>query len=112
MPTKTAKVRSRNVSLLVWIAWLSILMLITGLFIRIGGEMNNLWIIAGLFGLTAAVGLSESLKSELRSQQKLLDNYLAEARSDPLTGVANRCAFDCVQYFVGHQVVLVGLPRG
>jgi diguanylate cyclase len=59
-----------------------------------GAEFSNLWVTAGLFGLTAAVGLSESLKTELRAQKKLLDSYLAEARSDPLTGVANRCAFE------------------
>jgi diguanylate cyclase len=49
---------------------------------------------AGLFGLAAAVGLAEAAKCEVRAQNDLLSNYLCEARTDALTGLGNRRAFD------------------
>ena len=81
-------------SFLSLIAWLSVCLLAAGLLPKHGVALNSVWVFAGLFGLVSAVGLSQAVKSEIVTQQALLDNYIAEARTDPLTGVANRRAFD------------------
>ncbi|MDH3719512.1 MAG: GGDEF domain-containing protein, partial [Planctomycetota bacterium] len=84
----------RRMTFLSVVAWLSICLLVTGLFPSRHSQYGNIWVLAGLFGLAAAVGLSESAKSEARTQKLLLDTYISEARTDPLLGLANRRAFD------------------
>lgn len=83
-----------RLSFLTILALLSICLLVAGLFPSRDTAFGNVWIVGGLFGLSAAVGLAESAKSEVRTQKKLLDSYLAEARTDPMLGLANRRAFD------------------
>ena len=48
--------------------------------------------LAGLFGLIAAVGLSESLRTSANNN---LARLKASSTTDPLTGVGNRRLLDC-----------------
>ena len=80
--------RSSRFTFLSLIAWLSVCLLVVGLFPHQVESFGSVFTIAGLFGLVSAVGLSEVIKLELRT------NYIKEARTDPLTGVGNRRAFD------------------
>ena len=90
---KLSEKSARN-SILGIISWLSVCLLIVGLFPRISESLQHVWSIAGLFGLVAAVGLAEALKIESRDQEELLSSYASEARTDALTGLGNRRAFD------------------
>lgn len=76
------------------ISWLSVCLLVAGLFPRMSESLQYLWSIAGLFGLVSAVGLAEAVKVESRDQEELLSSYASEARTDALTGLGNRRAFD------------------
>lgn len=76
------------------ISWLSVCLILVGLFPEISANLGGMWLMAGLFGLAAAVGLGEAAKSEIQAQNDLLINYLSEARTDALTGLGNRRAFD------------------
>ena len=76
------------------ISWLSVCLLVIGLFPAISDSFQHFWTIAGLFGLVSAVGLSEALKIESRDQEELLSSYASEARTDALTELGNRRAFD------------------
>ena len=76
------------------IAWLSVCLLVVGLFPHQLGSFSNFFTVAGLFGLVSAVGLSEAVKSELRAHSELLTAYEKQVRTDPLTGLGNRRAFD------------------
>jgi diguanylate cyclase (GGDEF)-like protein len=76
------------------IAWLSVCLLAVGLFPHRMGSFASFYTIAGLFGLVSAVGLSEAVKSELRTHCELVTAYENQVRTDPLTGVGNRRAFD------------------
>ncbi len=75
-------------------AWLSVCLLVVGLFPQQIYSLGGFWTIAGLFGLVSSVGLSEAIKSEVRAQENLLATYVNEARTDALTGLGNRRAFD------------------
>ncbi len=87
------------------ISWLSVCLIIVGLFPEISAALGGLWLMAGLFGLAAAVGLGEAAKTEVRVHNDLLSNYLSEARTDVLTGLGNRRAFDsdCHQWQAAWQ---------
>lgn len=76
------------------ISWLSVCLILVGLFPEVSASLGGMWLMAGLFGLAAAVGLGEAAKAEVRVQNDLLSNYLSEARTDALTGLGNRRAFD------------------
>ncbi|MGE0374971.1 MAG: GGDEF domain-containing protein [Planctomycetaceae bacterium] len=76
------------------ISWLSVCLILVGLFPEVSASLGGMWLMAGLFGLAAAVGLGEAAKTEVRVQNDLLSNYLSEARTDALTGLGNRRAFD------------------
>ncbi|MCY2985833.1 MAG: GGDEF domain-containing protein [Planctomycetota bacterium] len=82
--------RSHRVAFLGLIAWVSICLLIAG-----WGQLeaNHVRILsfAGLFGLIAAVGLTESLRSETSLRFAKL---MASSTTDPLTGVGNRRCLD------------------
>ena len=76
------------------IAWLSVCLLGVGLFPHQLGSFSNFFTIAGLFGLASAVGLSQAVKSEIKAHSELLTAYEVQIRTDPLTGLGNRRAFD------------------
>jgi len=57
-------------------------------------SMSFVWMISGLTGLCAAIGLAESIKVDAKVQENLLSAYLHAATTDGLTGVANRQALD------------------
>jgi len=86
--------RSRRMSFLGLIAWVSVCLIVAGWYPQLSSNFGGLWVCVGLFGLASAVGLSECVKTEIKSHQQLLDSYISEARTDALTGVANRRAFD------------------
>lgn len=86
--------QSYRLTFLGLMAWLSVCLLVIGLFPQQMTGMGIFWVIAGLFGLTSAVGLSECVKAEIQAQDELLTNYVNEARTDALTGLGNRRAFD------------------
>ena len=93
MPT-TRQHHARRLSFLGLIAWLSVCLLVAGLFPHMNSSLNHVWIIVGLFGLVSAVGLTQGVKAEMRMQQKMLETYITEARTESLTGLANRRAFE------------------
>jgi diguanylate cyclase (GGDEF)-like protein len=85
---------SQRLAFLGLIAWLSVCLLVAGLFPAQMMSFGKIWVIAGVVGLVSSVGLSQAVKSEIRSQSQLLSNYIDEARTDALTGLGNRRAFD------------------
>jgi diguanylate cyclase (GGDEF)-like protein len=86
--------RSARLAFLGIIAWLSVCLIVVGLFPQSTFSLQRIWLVAGLFGLASAVGLSQAVKLELRRHKEVLNNYIAEARTDALTGLGNRRAFD------------------
>lgn len=82
--------RSYRITFLGLIAWVSICLLTAGWGQLETGHVRILSF-AGLFGLIAAVGLSESLRSE--SSLKFA-KLMASSTTDPLTGVGNRRCLD------------------
>lgn len=95
------------------IAWLSLCLLVVGLFPNHLSSFSNFFTIAGLFGLVSALGLSEAVKSEIRAHSDLLTAYAKQAHTDPLTGLGNRRAIDqdlnelAVQWSQGRQCCLL-----
>lgn len=83
-----------RLSFLGLIAWISVCLLTAGLFPNLDSSLGKMWMWSGLFGLTAAVGLSVAVKREFRARKELLDVYIAESRTDSLTGLANRRVLD------------------
>jgi diguanylate cyclase (GGDEF)-like protein len=75
-------------------AWISVCLLIAGWLPDMAGNLNSLWLISGLMGLVSAVGLAEAIKSDIRTQQVLLDEYMHAAMTDGLTGLSNRISLD------------------
>jgi diguanylate cyclase len=76
------------------IAWFSVCLLAAGLSSQgIHPALEMMCVFAGLTGLMSAVGLAEVLKSEARDHQQQFIALLAEARTDILTGLANRRSF-------------------
>lgn len=85
---------SYRLSFLGLIAWLSVCLVIAGWFPNLTPNLAKIWVLAGVFGIAASVGLLVSAKAEVRSQQQLLESYISEARTDALTGLANRRALE------------------
>ncbi len=75
-------------------AWLSVCLLLIGWMPELDHTFRTIWLISGLVGLVSSVGLSELIKTDIRSQEKLLSEYRHAAMTDGLTGLANRQAFD------------------
>jgi diguanylate cyclase len=94
MTTLGISKQSYRLTFLGLIAWLSVCLLVVGFFPEQVTRLGYFWIVAGLFGLTSSVGLSECVKSEIRAERELLTSYVNEARTDALTGLGNRRAFD------------------
>ena len=82
--------RSYRYAFLGLIAWVSICLLTAGWAELESGQVRMLSF-AGLFGLIAAVGLSESLESQSRIRFAKL---MASSTTDPLTGIRNRRFLD------------------
>ena len=82
--------RSYRITFLGLIAWVSICLLIAG-WGQLETSQVRILSFAGLFGLIAAVGLAESLRSE--SSLKFA-KLMASSTTDPLTGVGNRRCLD------------------
>jgi diguanylate cyclase len=85
---------SQRMSFLALIIWISLCMIAAGWLNHLDPSLRRLWASVGLVGLASAVGLAASVKMQLQSQKRLIDSYMAEARTDPLTGLANRRALD------------------
>lgn len=75
-------------------AWISSCLLIAGWLPELSGNLQSVWLISGLLGLVSAVGLAETIKSDVRVQEDLLNEYMHAAMTDGLTGLANRQALD------------------
>ena len=85
---------TRRLSFLGLIAWVSLCLIVAGWFPQLGSTLSEVWVCVGLLGLVSAVGLAQSVKTEILVQQQVLSEYISEARTDPLTSLANRRAFD------------------
>lgn len=85
---------SQRLAFLGLVAWLSVCLLIAGLFPAQAMPFGKIWVIAGMVGLVSSFGLSQAVKAEIRSQSQLILDYIDEARTDALTGLGNRRAFD------------------
>jgi diguanylate cyclase (GGDEF)-like protein len=75
-------------------SWVSVCLLIAGLSPDVHTPTSGLFVISGLLGLISAVGLAHVARSEARASQKLYLAYVSEARTDALTELANRRAFE------------------
>ncbi|WP_437224282.1 GGDEF domain-containing protein [Planctomicrobium sp. SH661] len=75
-------------------AWISCCLLVAGWMPELSGNLHAVWLISGLLGLVSAVGLAETIKSDVRVQEELLNEYMHAAMTDGLTGLANRQALD------------------
>jgi len=82
--------RSSRIAFLGLIAWVSMCLLVAG-WANLDPTQVRALSFAGLFGLIAAVGLSESLQSQARLRFATL---MASSTTDPLTGVGNRRVLD------------------
>lgn len=76
------------------VAWISVCLLVAGMYPELHRRLSSVWILSGLLGLAAAVGLAEVVKKELRAQAKLIEAFKTEAYTDSLTRLANRRALD------------------
>lgn len=76
------------------IAWVSLCLLVIGWGPPLGTTTSRLFACTGLVGLASAVGLAVRVKREMVQTRELLDAYMSEARTDPLTGLANRRALN------------------
>lgn len=83
--------RSHRIAFLGLIAWASVCLLLAG-WAPMEAAHTRAMSLAGLFGLIAAVGLSESLRTSANSN---LARLQASSTTDPLTGVGNRRLLDC-----------------
>lgn len=84
----------RRMAFLGLIAWVSLCLLVIGWGPPVGTRTSRLFAFAGLVGLVSAVGLQVRVKREMIETRELLDAYMSEARTDPLTGLANRRALN------------------
>ncbi|WP_437205558.1 GGDEF domain-containing protein [Planctomicrobium sp. SH664] len=75
-------------------AWISLCLLIAGWIPFTNEAISTVWMISGLMGLVSAVGLAETIKSDMRTQEVILQQYMLAAMTDGLTGLANRQALD------------------
>ncbi len=76
------------------IGWISLGIFVAGFTGLINGFLGNMWTLFGIFGLASALGLSETLKREVRALRQHVDSLVGEARTDVLSGLANRRAFN------------------
>ena len=76
------------------VGWMSVCLLIASWYPELSNELRILWMISGVTGLVSAVGLSEVIKTDVKSQERLLHEYMQAASMDGLTGLANRQALD------------------
>ncbi len=86
--------QNRRMAFLGLIAWVSLCLLAIGWGPPVGTRISRLFAFAGLVGLVSAVGLQVRVKREMIETRELLDSYMSEARTDPLTGLANRRALN------------------
>lgn len=75
-------------------AWLSLCLLLAGWMPVLDESLRPLWVLSGLAGLVSSIGLSQLIKTDILSQEKLLTQYREAAMTDSLTGLANRQALD------------------
>lgn len=75
-------------------AWISACLLVAGWLPELSGNLHSVWLMSGMLGLVSAVGLAETIKSDVRMQEDLLQEYMHAAMTDGLTGLANRHALD------------------
>lgn len=75
-------------------AWISACLLIAGWLPEFSGNLHSVWLLSGLLGLVSSVGLAETIKSDIRTQEALLNEYMQAAMTDGLTGLANRLSLD------------------
>lgn len=84
----------RRMAFLGLVAWVSLCLLVIGWGPPLGTTTSRLFACTGLVGLASAVGLAVRVKHEMVETRELLDAYMSEARTDPLTGLANRRALN------------------
>lgn len=75
-------------------AWLSLCLLLVGWLPELDYSFRPLWIFSGLIGLVSSVGLSQLIKKDIHTQEKLMVEYRRAAMTDSLTGLANRQSLD------------------
>ena len=76
------------------VAWISVCLLVAGMYPELHQRLSSIWILSGLLGLGAAVGLAEVVKRELRQQARMIQAFKTEAYTDSLTRLSNRRALD------------------
>lgn len=76
------------------VAWISVCLLFAGMYPELHRRFSAIWIVSGLLGLVAAVGLAEVVKREMRQQARMLEVFKTEAYTDSLTRLPNRRALD------------------
>ena len=86
--------RNQRMSFLGLIAWVSLCLLVIGWGPTLEPRIAKLLACTGLVGLASAVGLAVRVKHEMLETRELLNAYMSEARTDPLTGLANRRALN------------------
>ncbi|MBC8871636.1 MAG: GGDEF domain-containing protein [Planctomycetes bacterium] len=86
--------RRQRMAFLGLIAWISLCLLVIGWGPPLGSNTSRLLACTGLVGLASAVGLAARVKREMAETRELLGSYMNEARTDPLTGLANRRALN------------------
>jgi diguanylate cyclase (GGDEF)-like protein len=90
----SAKKFGNRLAFLGVVAWISICLLIAGMYPELHRRLSFVWVISGMLGLIAAVGLAEVVKRELRHQAQLIEAFKTEAYTDSLTRLPNRRALD------------------
>lgn len=75
-------------------SWVSVCLLLAGLTPDVKTPATGLFVCSGLLGLVSAVGLAHVARAEEAARQRLYKAYVAEARTDALTELANRRAFE------------------
>ena len=76
------------------VAWISVCLLFAGMYPELHRRLSSVWILSGMLGLVAAVGLAEVVKRELRQQAQMIEAFKTEAYTDSLTRLPNRRALD------------------
>ncbi len=79
----------RSTVVLGLIAGVGLCLLVVGLGLSLSPLTSKLLAYVGLMGLLSAVGLESSARKGFRQQRDLLASRMSEARTDPLTGLAD-----------------------
>ena len=90
----SAKKFGNRLAFLGVVAWISICLLIAGMYPELHRRLSFVWVISGMLGLITAVGLAEVVKRELRHQAQIIETFKTEAYTDSLTRLPNRRALD------------------